>query len=187
MRAGAKARRPLPAVVVRRRGKQRLLHREGSRREHWSKAAAVPRPLKGMAPTNGGQCVSGGIARPFHAEALYLPLAVIGTASLPSQPSLGLPAHIAREEIAADQGALGIRRGERCDVAASAGVWVSSGDAIIHVAPGKRGGGYCARISKIDIRRLRVLLSPGVRLTLCSERIELVSAVANGKRAEQSG
>jgi hypothetical protein len=33
------------------------------------------------------------VARPFHAQALYLPLAVIGAASLALQPSLGLPAH----------------------------------------------------------------------------------------------
>ena len=125
--------------------------------------------------------------RPFHAQALYLPLAVIGTASLALQPSLGLPVHVAREEITAGEGALGIRRGERCDVAASAGVWVMPGGAIILVVPGERGGGDCARIGKVDLRRLRIVLRPYVRGTLCSERIELVGAAANGKRAEQGG
>ena len=73
------------------------------------------------------------------------------------------------------------------DVAASAGVWVVPGGAIILVAPGERGGGDCARIGKVDLRRLRVVLRPYVRGALRSERIELVGAAANGKRAEQGG
>jgi hypothetical protein len=117
------------------------------------------------------------VARPFHAQALYLPLAVIGAASLALQPSLGLPAHVASEEIAAGEGALGIRRGERRDVAASAGVWVLPSD-VIPVASGERGGSNCARISKVDLRRLRVVLRPYVRAALRSERIELIGASA---------
>jgi hypothetical protein len=79
---------------------------------------------------------------------------VIGTASLALQPSLGLPAQVAREEIAAGEGALGIRRGERRDVAASAGVWVLPSDVIIPVASGERGGSNCElRPSKIAVRK----------------------------------
>jgi len=135
----------------------------------------------------GAVLFSGRVARPFHAQALYIPLAVIGMASLALQPSLGLPVHVAREEISAGQGALGIRRFERCDIAASTSGWVLPGNAVTLVAPSKRCGGNCSRIREIDLRRLFVVLNPCVHGTLCCERIELVSAAANGKRAEQGG
>jgi hypothetical protein len=50
-----------------------------------------------------------------------------------------------------------------------------------------RSSSNCARISKVDLRRLRVVLRPYVRAALRSERIELIGAAANGKRAEQGG
>ena len=83
----------------------------------------------------GAVLFSGRVARPFHAQALYIPLAVIGTASLALQPSLGKLAQVAREEIAAGGSTLGIRQGERRDVAAGAGVWVLPADTVILVAP----------------------------------------------------
>jgi hypothetical protein len=128
------------------------------------------------------------VARPFNAQALYFPLAVISTASLALQPSLGVPTQVAREEIAAGKGTFGIRRGEWRDVAASAGVWVLPVDAIILVASGERSGGDRAGIRKVDLRRLRVVLRPYVRGgAFRSERIELIGATANGERAEQGG